>query len=329
MIRSSRSTRGRRASSASTCCTPPAPTPLCFVHLSHGMQAHYDGDHLLDAVLDRIDRPSTVARWSRPGRSRPRQPPGRDRRAAMALATRWVQWTDRPRARGTHARHRACGPTGAGSRSPTTPSWGRSGSTSSAGARGDRDARGGQPPPRGDHHRAARADQPRHRRYLSCTASCPPRTCSIARRVTPSRTSSSSGSARRRSSGSGRRASASSLAPYEHWRTGDHHDDGLLLVHGAETSSRGIARSPMSHDRARAHAGGRPRHRAALTSMAAPASTSSRAANAVPTTAAAGRCRTRATARGARPGESGGPNDPASRRLGARERAGCGARRRP
>ena len=113
------------------------PDAACYVHLSHGMAPHYDGDHLLDEVLLRID----VADRRRPRRRLAHRRPARARRTCPSAV-------ERVRAGVAAARpppHRGPRPPGppippgpapdrAGSRSRTTRSSGRSGSTSSAGS---------------------------------------------------------------------------------------------------------------------------------------------------------------------------------------------------
>jgi predicted AlkP superfamily phosphohydrolase/phosphomutase len=70
------------------------PEALCFIHFSHGMQAHHDGDHLLDAALDRIERHDRGEQVTT-GRSRHASKLARWPRAVDAAA-RWVRWrTDR------------------------------------------------------------------------------------------------------------------------------------------------------------------------------------------------------------------------------------------
>lgn len=57
-----------------------------YVHLSHGMQAHHDGDHLLDAVLDRLDQAAEVGVRTRLARAVLDRAPGRGETRLSSLA---------------------------------------------------------------------------------------------------------------------------------------------------------------------------------------------------------------------------------------------------
>ena len=115
------------------------PDATCFVHLSHGMGPHYDGDHVLDEVLRRIDesdRTSVPTGWrtrlaQRRAAADAPVPPGPPAPCRGGRAPP----SDQRRPHRSRRSHLVLDRIGAGSRSRTTPSSGPSGSTSSAASR--------------------------------------------------------------------------------------------------------------------------------------------------------------------------------------------------